>query len=125
MTKISVPLFAALVGGCVGTAHAALFSFASDSNQTDFTFRGLGTSVRDAQDPSDPVQLQVDDDNGPMLPMLFEVEFDAQFTITHMGSTQIAPGIFAHAYALDGTFSFSDSRGALLTASITDGAISR
>jgi len=106
-----------------GTAQAALFSFASDTNQTDFTFAGLGNAVTDAQDPFDPVVLLVDDNNGPLAPLEFDVEFDADFTITHQGSTLIAPGIFTHSYALEGTFSFTGTTGLLLRVDIAGGAM--
>lgn len=118
-------MFPAILGlaAVAGTAQAALFSFASDTNQTDFTFGGLGNSVNDAQDPFDPVVLLVDDDNGPLAPLTFDVEFDADFRISHQGSTQIAPGIFTHSYALDGTFSFTGATGLLLRVDITGGAM--
>lgn len=106
-----------------GTANAALFSFASDTNQTDFTFAGFGASVGDAQDPSDPVVLLVDDDNGPLPALSYNVEFDADFTIQYRGSTQIAPGVFTHAYRLDGSYQFSTGAGVLLRVTIAEGAM--
>lgn len=106
-----------------GAANAATFSFASDSNQTDFTFAGVGNSVTDAQDPTDPVVLLLDDNNGPAPALSYNVEFDASFTITHVASNQVAPGVFTHAYALNGSFTFSQGGSALLKVSIADGAL--
>lgn len=111
------------VAVAAGSAQAALFSFASDTNHTDFTFAGVGASVRDAQDPLDPVVLLIDDNNGPLPALAFNVEFDADFTISHAGSTMIAPGIFTHSYALNGTFTFSNAAGPLLKVSIEGGAL--
>lgn len=113
----------ATLGLLAGSANAALFSFASDTNQTDFTFAGFGNQVSDAQDPTDPVVLLVDDDNGPLPALAFNVEFDADFTIQHRGSTQIAPGIFTHSYRLDGTYQFSNATGVLLRVTIAEGAM--
>lgn len=106
-----------------GAAHAATFSFASDSNQTDFTFGGIGNSVTDAQDPADPVVLLLDDNNGPLPALTYNVEFDASFTISHVASNQVAPGVFTHAYALNGAFTFTQGGSTLLKVSIADGAL--
>lgn len=106
-----------------GSAQAALFSFASDTNHTDFTFAGVGGLVRDAQDPLDPVVLLLDDNNGPLPALSFNVEFDAEFSIAFAGSTQVAPGIFTHSYSLNGSFLFSGAAGPLLKVSIADGAL--
>lgn len=122
MRKGILPAILGLVT-IAGSAQAALFSFASDTNQTDFTFGGLGNAVTDAQDPFDPVVLLVDDDNGPLAPLEFEVEFDADFTIAHQGSTLVAPGIFTHTYSLNGTFTFTGATGLLLRVDIEGGAM--
>lgn len=120
----NLTLFATLgLAALAGTANAALFSFASDTNQTDFTFGGFDKSVHDAQDPNDPVQLLIDDDNGPLPALVFDVEFDADFVIGFVGSNQVAPGIFTHSYSLNGSFTFSGASGPLLKVSITDGAM--
>lgn len=121
--RTPVILGTVLAASMAGSAHAALFSFASDTNQTDFTFAGLGQTVRDAQDPLDPVQLLLDDNNGPLPALVYDVEFNADFRINYAGSTQIAPGIFTHSYALNGTFEFSNLNGVLLRVEIANGAM--
>lgn len=123
-TRSAIGLSAALAAVlAAGSAQAATFSFASDTNPNDFTFAGTGGSVTDAQDPTDPVVLMLDDNNGPLPALSFNVEFDADFTISHVNSAQVAPGVFTHSYALNGSFSFSQGGSNLLTCTITDGAL--
>jgi hypothetical protein len=122
-TRSEMWLSAAVLGSLAGAAHGATFSFASDTNPNDFTFAGFGGNVTDAQDPTDPVVLLVDDNNGPLPAMSFNVEFDADFTVAHVDSAQVAPGVFTHSYALNGTFSFSQGGTDLLRCTITDGAM--
>ncbi len=106
-------------------ASAAFFSFASDADHTSWTFAGLGASVGDAQDPSDPQLLLIDDDNGPLLPVLLGVEFEADFRLSYLGSLPFVGGKFTHTYKLDGTFAFLDaaSGAPVLSCSITDGLL--
>lgn len=108
-----------------GSAQATFFSFYSDNNHTDWTFRGLGDKVIDAQDPSDPIDLIIDDDNGPAPQKAFQTEFDAEFDILYLGSVPMPmPGKFLHAYAISGKFSFTEigTGNVLLTAVLEGGA---
>ncbi len=107
-----------------GTAQAAFFSFASDHNHTDWTFRGIGPSVLDADDPRDPLILLVDDDNGVLPEVPFLVEFEADFTIRYNGSIPFGAK-FIHTYFLNGPFAYLDrGTGApILTGFIEGGAL--
>lgn len=114
-----------LVAGLATAAQAdVLFSFASDTNHTDFTFAGMGGGVSDAEDPTDPVRLLIDDGNGGMLPLTYDVEFGADFDISYAGSVDLGGGLFVHSYSLDGEFGFYDGSGApVLTATVSHGAL--
>ncbi|MCA9288173.1 MAG: hypothetical protein KDA05_06295 [Phycisphaerales bacterium] len=121
--KLNFVLAATTMAAFAGLAQAATFSFASDTNHTDFTFAGFGSNVSDANDPTDPVTLLVDDTNGPLPALEFDVEFDADFEIGYVSSVMVAPGIFTHNYSLNGSFAFSNLSGTILTVNITDGAL--
>lgn len=121
--KLNLVLAATTMAAFAGLAQAATFSFASDTNHTDFTFAGFGSNVSDANDPNDPVTLLVDDSNGPLPALEFDVEFDADFTIGYVSSVMVAPGVFSHNYSLNGSFTFSNLSGTLLTVNIADGAL--
>ena len=113
----------AVLALAAGSAQAAYFSFASDNNHTDWTFGGFGASVNDAQDPSDPMQLLIDDDNGLLPQLAFNVEFEADFDIAFVGSVPLG-GNLVHTYSVNGTFSFLQAGNPLLTGTITNGALS-
>lgn len=115
---------AVLAVGClVSSSQAALFSFASDNDHSSWTFTGAGGLVADAQDPTDPQILLVDDHNGPLPAIPFAVEFQANFTVAYLASVPVG-GSFVHNYSLNGTFSFLDALGnTLLSATITNGAL--
>jgi MYXO-CTERM domain-containing protein len=97
-----------LIAGAALPAHAALFSFPSDNDSFSWTFSGSGASVRDANDPTDLVNLLLDDDNGPLPTLSFQTEFEASFRLTYLASVPLGNGSFIHNYALSGTFSFLD-----------------
>ena len=115
---------AVLAVGClVSSSQAALFSFASDNDHASWTFTGNGGSITDANDPSDPQILLVDDHNGPLPAIPFAVEFEANFTIAYLASVPTG-GSFVHNYSLNGSFSFLDALGnVLLSATVTNGAL--
>lgn len=94
----------ALLTLSAGSAQGAFFSFASDGDNASWTFRGLGQTVQSAGDPTDPLTLLIDDHNGPLPPLEFNVDFDALFTITHIASTPIGGANFLHTYSLAGDF---------------------
>ena len=121
MLRIAILGAAALTAA----AHAdTIFSFASDADHTSFTFSGFGGSVGDAQDASDPLELLIDDANGNEIPLSYEVEFNAEFSIAFAGSVSLGGGLFVHTYLLNGEFGFYDGSGnPVLTASIDNGAL--
>ncbi len=115
----------AIVAGLAASTNAGIFSFASDVDHTSFTFAGFGSGVFDADDTSDIMKLYIDDDNGMLDPLIYSVEFEADFTIDYAGSVDLGGGLFVHTYSLNGEFGYYDSiTGApILTASIDHGAL--
>jgi uncharacterized protein (TIGR03382 family) len=115
-----------------GSAHATTtFSFASDSDHTSWTFRGVGNLVNDAQDRSDIITLLVDDGNGPLPALQYQVEFQFNGVLTFIQSVPLGGGQFLHTYALTGpnggpgNFGFFLPNGdSLLTASFEGGVFS-
>jgi hypothetical protein len=105
--------------GLAGTAQAALFSFASDDDSSQFTFRGTAGSgttfnVRNGRDPaSTPVTLKIDDNNGALPTVSLNVGFVANFTGDWEGSVGVA-GSQTHVYSALGSFSFVGATGAPL-----------
>lgn len=90
-------------------AQAAFFSFASDNDHTSYTFRGTGGALSNANDPADPQTLLVDDNNGPLGALAFDVNFVANVQLSYLGSSALPlPGKYSHSYNLSGTFSFVD-----------------
>lgn len=115
----------AIVVGLAASANAGIFSFASDNDHTSFTFTGFGGSVGDAADSTDVFELFIDDDNGPLPPLTYEVEFEAAFSIAYAGSVDLGGGLFVHSYFLDGEFGYYDTASGdpILTAIIGHGAL--
>lgn len=116
-------LSSAVVAAVAFPASAAFFSFPSDADHTSWTFTGIGPSVGDAADLFDPQVLLIDDDNGPLPPMLLGVEFEADFELMHIGSLPFVAGKFTHTYVLNGSFAFVDpvSGAPVLSCVIRDG----
>jgi len=115
----------AIVTGLAASAQAGIFSFASDVDQTSFTFTGFGSGVFDADDPTDILELYIDDDNGMLDPLIYSVEFEANFTIDYAGSVDLGNGLFVHTYDLFGEFGYynADTGAPILTATIDNGAL--
>lgn len=111
------------LGGFVGSAHATLFSFASDVNSNSFTFGGTAGSggsftMTDFSRPN-TFNLLIDDDNGTAPTQSIAVEFRAALTLSGGTSTNIAGPLFQHTYRVLGTFGFYDAMGnALLTITV-------
>lgn len=121
-TKITTSmLFAAALAA--STAHAGLLSFRSDDNHRAFTFTGNAGFITNAVQ-LDPYELLVDDHNGPLPPVVFQVRLLADFGLVPTGVVNVA-GSTLHTYALNGGFSFVDfNTGApLLTANVANGAV--
>jgi hypothetical protein len=99
------------------SAHATLFSFASDNDHTSYTFGGFGQFVSNASDPSDRFTLLVDDDNGPLPALTFDVSFRFDGLLNHIASVPLGGGTFLHTYSLSGvqggpaSFGFFDALG--------------
>jgi hypothetical protein len=117
------------LGGCLlasvaaSSAHATLFSFASDVNSNSFTFAGTAGSggafnITDFSRPN-TFTLLVDDNNGPAPTVSIPVEFHANLTLSGGTSTALGGTLFQHSYRVLGTFGFFDTMGnALLTVNI-------
>ena len=107
----------------VGSAHATLFSFASDVNSNSFTFGGTaGTAgnftLSDFSRPN-TFNLLVDDNNGTAPTQSIAVEFRAALTLGNGASFGLGGTLFQHTYRVLGTFGFYDTMGnALLTVNI-------
>ncbi len=105
--------------GLAGSAQAALFSFASDDDSSQFTFRGTAGSgssftISNGRDPaSTPVTLKIDDNNGALPTVALNVGFIADMTARWEGSVGVA-GSQTHVYSVTGTFSFVNDAGAPL-----------
>jgi len=106
-----------------GTAQAALFSFASDSNPNQWTFTGNGGNITAATGAT-PLTLNIDDNNGPSPAIQVSVSFVAQYTLTFVGSVNLPGGAQALSYAANGSFTFSDGANPLLTTTFTNALFS-
>lgn len=117
--------------GTVSSAHAAFFSFASDTNSNSYTFAGTaggtgaGAGTFNITDFSRPntYTLVVDDNNGPNPSISIPVEFRASLTASGGTSTNIVGSLWQHSYQVSGTFGFYNTMGqALLTLTIPSGS---
>jgi hypothetical protein len=101
---------AAAVGmlALAGSAQAALFSFASDTSDRSWTFSGQGASVVDATGPNDYLTLHIDDNNGILPRIDVSTQFNANYTISYVGSVPLGGGAFSHNYLASGSYSFTD-----------------
>ncbi|HLO41918.1 MAG TPA: hypothetical protein VK176_12910 [Phycisphaerales bacterium] len=88
-------------------ASATFFSFASDADHTSWTFGGNGGLVTSGNDPFDPQLLAIDDNNGPTFTFL-QLEFEASFELSYLGSLPFVGGKATHTYAISGAFAFID-----------------
>lgn len=92
-------------------AHATFFSFASDSNQQGFTFRGqlgAGQSFSLLNDTINTFSLRVDDDNRSLPSIEIPVTFTANLVATPATSfpDPVIPNRFTHTYGVIGFFEF-------------------
>lgn len=103
---------AALAGMALlgGTANAALFSFASDTADRNWTFIGgnAANHFHDGVGPNGKVDLMIDDNNGPLPTLTFSTRLQAQFDLTYVGSLPLGNGDFSHNYLVAGQFTFVD-----------------
>ena len=69
------------VAALAAIVNAAFFSFVSDNDSATWTFSRFAASVTDADDQRDPQFMLIDDDNGVLPTLAFQVEFGANFSI--------------------------------------------
>lgn len=122
-------LAAAAMLTIAGSAHATLFSFASDTNDQLTTFLGTAGSsgsfnIND-RGPSNRFTLLIDDNNGPALPFSRLVRFEMDVRASWISSPTIFGTTVQHIYSIgNGTqgfaFRFVDptDNSVLLTASL-------
>lgn len=114
---------AALLASSTAAQQTVTFSLSSDDDSNAPTFEGSGNSLRDAGSDR-AFSLEVDDNNGPLPTLGFnDLSFAADFELTSLGATSVAPGIFTHQYLVDGTFSFDSDQGSLLSANVSGGVL--
>jgi MYXO-CTERM domain-containing protein len=86
------------LAAAAGSASAATFSFASDNDHSSWTFQGAGSLISAAMDPGNPQTLLIDDDNGALPALSFNVEFRANMQLQHASSVAVGGGNFLHIY---------------------------
>lgn len=109
--------------GLASAAQAGTLSFRSDDNHQAPTLTGnLGVIAAAAQ--TQPFQLLVDDNNGPLAPLQFNVNLVADFSVEFVGYVPIVGTLGVFNYVLNGGFSFVDAMSGmtLLSAEVRNGA---
>lgn len=98
------PLALLSIAGLAATSQAGLLSFASDFSDNSWTFFGENHgdhfAIEDQIDISDPMTLLIDDDNGMLDPLSFQVDFNAHMDLDYLSSTDLGGGLFLHTYAI-------------------------
>lgn len=104
------------------SASATTFSFRSDDNHQRWTLTGNGNTIT-ADTQLQPYQLLIDDDNGPLAPVAFDVRLIADFSIALVNVTNVG-GSSLYVYALNGGFSFVDfnTNAPILSGQVSNGA---
>lgn len=102
----------AIVAAAATTANAAFFSFASDTRDRAWTFNGnpggpIAAGIASAPGPGG-LTLHIDDNNGILPRIDVSIRFEAEYSIAHVGSLQVAPGVFSHNYRAQGRYTFVD-----------------
>lgn len=98
-----------------GVHAATFFSFASDTNDTAYTFSGSAgnastpSSFTLTNDITSSFSLRIDDGNGGAPEKFVQVKFFATLTATHANSALEAGGDWRHSYSVTGSFGFNDS----------------
>ena len=122
----------ALVLGAGAAQGVTTFSFASDSDNTSFTWQGAGNTIQNANSDGNHLTLVIDDGNGPAPALTYDVSFFAGFSIASTGSIPAGGGRFLHTYGVNasaneaaGSFEFRLANGdTLLSATIVAGSFS-
>ncbi|MFG0258904.1 MAG: hypothetical protein ACF8LK_01015 [Phycisphaerales bacterium JB041] len=94
------------VAGLAAAANAGgIFSFASDFSDQSWTFRGEfhggHFAMEDGISDSDPMILLIDDGNGGLDPLSYEVDFNMHADMEYLSSTPIGGGKFIHTYEFE------------------------
>ena len=114
--------------GCAVSAQAGVFSFASDMSDNSWTFLGERHSnhyaITDGIGISDPMTLLIDDDNGPLDPLSFQVDFNAHMDLDYLQSTDLGSGLFLHTYAISEVdLGWFTNSGPILTIGVNGGIL--
>lgn len=95
------------VAGLAAAANAGIFSFASDSSDQSWTFlvefHGNHYALEDGTGSGDPTTLLIDDANGVLDPLSFQVDFNLHADLAYQGSTPIGGGKYLHTYRVTET----------------------
>ncbi|MDQ7013025.1 MAG: hypothetical protein Q9O74_03915 [Planctomycetota bacterium] len=106
---------ALLVLAGAATANAGIFSFASDFSDQSWTFSGEfhggHFALEDGIGNADPMTLLIDDANGVLEPLSYQVDFNMHADVDYLSSTPIGGGKFLHTYVVEETFAgwFTDT----------------
>jgi hypothetical protein len=97
----------AVLAGIAAGANAQFFSFASDTSDSFWTFKGVSHgdhyAIINGTRNEDTVELLIDDSNGDLPALSFETVFRFHADLTHVASTPIGGGKFLHSYRLGRT----------------------
>lgn len=104
--------------GAAAAANAGIFSFASDFSDQSWTFRGEfhggHFALEDGTPTNDLMQLLIDDGNGGLDPLVFEVDFNMHFDVEYLSSSPIGGGKFLHSYVVEGDAGWYTASGPVL-----------
>lgn len=107
------------------TANAGIFSFASDFSDRSWTFRGEfhggHFAMEDGTGIDDMMTLLIDDGNGGLAPLTYEVDFNMHADVEYLSSTSIGGGKYLHTYVLENaTAGWYQAAGPVLEMSFDD-----
>ena len=116
------------VAGLTAATNAGIFSFASDNSDQSWTFTlapmGNHFAIVDQTEYTDPTILLIDDANGILEPLQYEVDFNLHADITYISSSPIGGGKFIHSYVLGTAYAgWYTSNGPILEMTFDDSII--
>ncbi len=116
------------VAGLTVAANAGIFSFASDYSDQSWTFtlatHGGHFAIEDQTQFTDPTILLIDDANGILEPLQYEVDFNLHADIDYLSSTPIGGGKFIHSYSVEEAYAgWYTSNGPILEMTFDDSII--
>jgi MYXO-CTERM domain-containing protein len=108
-----------VISGLAGSAHATLFSFASDHLPTFTATAASGGSFTISTPANDKLNLLIDDNNGPHPALTSPVGISANLTATYTSMAGFGSFI-SYNYAVSGTINFVDqnTNAVLMTISV-------